>query len=241
MPRQKSGKVHIPSSAVRMLPITRNQSALIRNYEVWRNDLDEKKDFVEVCRPLSIILDNPFIITRSRFSLLNMDEESLYTSKALSNCKIRNGLTETESSVFEDIPFRHRLKENLQETEPSFSDAEKEIRASKEKSQKLSADISAIPLSDKRNESGCFIPTVSLPTDIKRKDEKLNHELTPLFYYDTWPYFCYISSLAQVRHILRTMDSLKCFFSDTFRFLFSFSHRLYIILKDIAVYIYDII
>ncbi|GFQ77844.1 hypothetical protein TNCT_616981 [Trichonephila clavata] len=238
MPRKRAGQIYPANSPLRMLPITRNQSAFIRNYEIWRNDLEEKKDFLETCKSLSIGLDNPFIITRSRFSLLNMDEESLYTPETIPDYNTRNDPTEINDCLLKEISLSPRLKDNWIETESSFPDAEKEMRIQKEKHSEFPSETFEIHVPFK-NESATFVPNLSLTTDIQSRLEKMNHGLASQYWDNFLLSTFHIFPLSHWREILRIKDSLRSFFFDGYKFLFSVLCKLHIILKTIVVYMYD--
>ncbi|GFT10131.1 hypothetical protein TNCV_1115631 [Trichonephila clavipes] len=177
MPRKRVAKIYPANSPLRMLPITRNQSAFIRNYEIWRNDLEEK-DFLETCKSLSIVVDNPFIITRSRFSLLNMDDESLYAHEELPDYNTRNDPMEIKDYLLEEISRSPRLKGNWVETESSFPDAEKEMRIQKERHSEFPSETFEIPVPFK-NRSAAFVPNLLLTSDIQIRQEKKISQTLP--------------------------------------------------------------
>ncbi|GIY90442.1 hypothetical protein CDAR_194771 [Caerostris darwini] len=73
MRREKPSKMSIVPTP-HIDPVTRNQTILLRNYEVWKNQLEKNNDLKEVCSSMNVNLEKSIIVTRSRFSLLEMSK-----------------------------------------------------------------------------------------------------------------------------------------------------------------------
>ncbi|GBL90410.1 hypothetical protein AVEN_178841-1 [Araneus ventricosus] len=74
------------STRYRILPITRSKTAILENYEVWRNELEKTKDINEICTHLNVSLETLFLITRSQPSSdPNKNPPSFSTSASVAN------------------------------------------------------------------------------------------------------------------------------------------------------------
>ncbi|KAF8767541.1 hypothetical protein HNY73_020482 [Argiope bruennichi] len=73
--RHKSRKRLATTYPSSMLPITRSRTAVLGNYDVWRSELEAKKDINEICAHLNVSLETLFIITRGTSSSPDLYEK----------------------------------------------------------------------------------------------------------------------------------------------------------------------